>query len=195
MSRPKQIIFATHNPHKVKEIRKLISSNIQIRSLVDLEYHAEIAETGATLEENAEIKAKTIYEVFQVPVFAEDTGLEVASLGGRPGVRSARYAGEERDAHANMDLILSQLQESTDRKARFRTVIAYIDKKGTHLFEGIVKGTILLEKRGSYGFGYDPIFQPWGKSNSFAQMTDEEKNQISHRARAMQRFLSWIEKN
>lgn len=168
--------------------------NISVSSLAEINYTDEIPETGQNLRENALIKAETIYSKFGAAVFADDTGLMVNALGGEPGVYSARYAGEKADAEKNMAKLLKALGAETNRKASFVTVIAFIDKQGVkHFFEGSVEGEILLKKQGNTGFGYDPIFQPKGYERSFAQMSLEEKNKISHRGRALQKFVQFIQ--
>lgn len=188
----KELIFATHNAHKAEEINQLIKK-YQVKSLDDIGYRDEIDETGATLQENALIKAHTVYQATGKACFADDTGLEVTALRGAPGVYSARYAGEEADAEKNMNKLLEALDGEKNRTARFRTVIAFVDEKGAqHFFEGIVEGKILTEKRGEKGFGYDPIFLPDGYDQSFAEMSAEEKNRISHRGRAVEKFVKFL---
>lgn len=188
----KELIFATHNAHKAEEINQLIKK-YQVKSLNYIGYRDEIDETGATLQENALIKAHTVYQATGKACFADDTGLEVTALRGAPGVFSARYAGEEADAEKNMSKLLEALDGEKNRTARFRTVIAFIDEKGEqHFFEGIVEGKILTEKRGEKGFGYDPLFLPDGYNQSFAEMGAEEKNRISHRGRAVERFVKFL---
>lgn len=190
-----KLLFASGNENKANEIRKKIPQNLQLQTLKDLNFTDEIEETGKTLEENAKIKAHAIAEKFQLPCFADDSGLEIAALGGAPGVRSARYASEEKDDEKNMALVLQQLADATDRSACFRTVIAYCKDGQTHLFEGKIEGRIINEKRGTNGFGYDPIFVPNGSDKTFAEMTMEEKNQQSHRAIAVQKFIAFLEEN
>jgi XTP/dITP diphosphohydrolase len=187
------LIFATHNKGKLKEVQGLVSEGIRVISLEELGLTTEIEETGTTLEENALIKARFLYVQFQKPVLADDTGLEVMALNGAPGVYSARYAGSHGDSEANMNLLLTTMEGYSDRRAQFRSVIAYIDAHGREtLFEGIAKGHILNERLGGDGFGYDPIFQPVGSGLSFAQMSLAEKNAISHRARALQKFSEYM---
>lgn len=189
-----ELIFASANPNKHKEIQSLISPEISLKSPVHFGMTEDIPETGETLEENALIKARYLWERTKTPVFADDTGLEIEALQNAPGVYSARYAGPAKDAEANMAKVLEELQERRNRKAQFRTAIAYIDEKGEeHLFEGIVEGRILREKRGDEGFGYDPIFLPEGRELSFAEMSLEEKNEISHRARALRAFIQFLD--
>ena len=188
------LIFATHNEHKTREIReKLGGDTFQVKSLKALDYHTDIPETGTTLEENAAIKAETIYRHFGEPCFADDTGLEVESLDGAPGVYSARYAGENATFEDNVNKLLSALKGQENRRARFRTVIAFCDKNGhTHYFDGTVEGVINENKSGQGGFGYDPIFQPSGYSQTFAEMPPELKNEISHRGRALDKFVAFM---
>ena len=168
-------------------------TGVVVKTLQDLNCDDDIPETGDTLEENALIKARYVYQKFGVNCFADDTGLEVEVLNGRPGVLSARYAGEAKNADDNMNLILQELHNETNRNARFRTVIALILDGEEILFEGIVNGTILKEKTGTQGFGYDPIFKPHESSISFAEMSLDEKNKISHRGRAIAQLVHYIE--
>lgn len=188
-----EIIFATQNKNKVREISSLISSGIIIKGLDETIFTEELPETGNTLEENALQKAEFVFSKCHLPCFADDSGLEVGALGGNPGVNSARYAGEEKNADANMNKLLGEMKNISNRNATFKTVIAYVDKGGHHLFEGIVKGKILHEKKGCEGFGYDPVFMPNGYSCSFAEMKLEEKNKISHRAMAFRFFSQYID--
>ncbi len=183
------LIVATSNLNKLKELREMLLG-VEVLGLKDLDIFEEIPETGATLEENALIKARYLFDIIQKPVMAEDTGLEVSSLGGAPGVYSARYAGPNNDPEANMNKLLDNLKDKDDRKARFRTVIAYISNDEELLFEGVVNGHISHEKMGHEGFGYDPIFIPEGFDMSFAQMDKYKKNEISHRGRALRNFLN-----
>jgi XTP/dITP diphosphohydrolase len=183
-----QIVFATNNPGKLAEAQKIISSGIQILSLKDIGATGEIPETADTIEGNARIKARFVFENFKLDCFSDDTGLEVEALNGRPGVYSARYAGEDSNAEANMDKLLSELKGKTKRKARFKTVIALIYKGEEHLFEGIINGSIAEEKKGNQGFGYDPIFIPEGFDQTFAELSSEIKNNISHRAIALEKM-------
>ena len=188
-----QICFASHNANKVKEMNAIIPDGISIVGLEEVGITEDIAETGSTLEENAEIKASYVFEKFKMPVFADDSGLLVHSLGGEPGVYSARYAGEDRDDNKNMELLLEKLQGKSDRSAEFQTVISYIDKEGEkHLFSGKVQGSIVEEKRGENGFGYDPIFQPDDYDKTFAELPTEVKNRISHRSKAVQKLLEYL---
>lgn len=199
-----KIVFATNNQHKLDEIRSILGDKFEIVSLADIGCHEDIPETGATLEENALMKAQYVYDHYHVSCFADDTGLEVDALGGAPGVYSARYAGGEgHDSEANMAKLLHELKNYSNRKARFRTVIALIMKKDIcpcgctsikeiHQFEGIVNGEIIHEKRGGEGFGYDPIFQPEGYDKTFAELGTNIKNTISHRARATQKLAEYL---
>lgn len=190
-----EIIFATHNNNKLKEVQSLVPQGIKVISLDELQMTTDIPETGQTLKENALIKARTIFQMFQKPVIADDTGLEVDALNGAPGVYSARYAGEPSNADNNMTLLMKNLENEKRRTAQFKTVIAYIDAEAKeYLFEGKVEGVIINERRGEKGFGYDPIFMPLGYETTFAEMPLEEKNSISHRARALKAFSEFINK-
>lgn len=214
-----KIVFATNNKNKLAEIRNILGKTFEIVSLDDIGCTADIPETGKTLEENAMQKARYVYEHYGLSVFADDTGLEVDALGGAPGIYSARYAGggedgKGHDSEANMAKLLRELGENNNRKARFRTVIALLMKSGEQdadatdgrnggsagqatgdggmLFEGIVDGEIIREKRGGEGFGYDPIFQPEGYDRTFAELGLEIKNRISHRARAVSKLAGYL---
>lgn len=186
------ICFATNNVKKLEEIRHLLEPAYRVKSLAEIGCHEELPETGNTLEANSLQKASYVWDNYGIACFADDTGLEVETLGGEPGVYSARYAGPERDNEANMKLLLQKLERKDNRKARFRTVITWIDEAGYKQFEGIVEGTILPAKVGEKGFGYDPLFQPLGEERSFAQMSMEEKNNISHRGRALKKFVEFL---
>ena len=190
----KEIVFATNNAHKLQEIRAILGTRMEIHSLADIGCYDDIPETADTLEGNALQKARYIFERYHIACFADDTGLEVAALNGAPGVHTARYAYPDRqDTEANTDRLLRELDGKTDRNARFRTVIAYIDAIGTeHLFEGIVRGHITTERRGTEGFGYDPVFAPEETGLTFAQMGVEAKNRISHRARAVTKLCDYF---
>lgn len=191
-----KLVFATNNKHKLEEVRDILGEKVEVLSLNDIDCHDEIPETADTLQGNALIKARYIYEKYGVDCFADDTGLEVEALGGAPGVYSARYAGEECNSEANMHKLLHNLTGKSNRKAQFRTVIALIIDGEEKLFNGIIKGEITTEKKGDSGFGYDPIFIPEGFTVSFAQMGNEEKNKISHRYRATEQLSKYIkEKN
>ena len=189
-----KICFASHNENKVKEMNEIMPEGIVIIGLKALGISEEIAETGTTLEENSSIKASYVFERHNMPVFADDSGLIVKSLNGEPGVYSARYAGSEKDDNKNMDLLLDRLSNQTDRSAAFQTVITFIDEKGvSKQFKGVIDGTITSEKRGSNGFGYDPIFQPLNYKETFAELSKDVKNKISHRARAVQKLLEYLQ--
>lgn len=190
------LVFATNNKHKLSEIRAILGDEIDILSLEDINCHADIPETADTLEGNALQKAQYVVDHFGMSCFADDTGLEVDALNGEPGIYSARYAGEEHDSEANMTKLLNNLGQNNNRKAQFRTVIALLEMEGEiirqHLFEGIVKGEIIRERRGGEGFGYDPIFQPEGYQQTFAEMSGEAKNAISHRGRAVRKLVEYL---
>jgi len=218
-----KIVFATNNKHKLEEIRTILGESIEVLSLKDIGCDVDIPETGETLEENALQKAQYVYDHYHISCFADDTGLEVDALNGAPGIYSARYASmappassvvgsvdsgisaapASHDSNANMARLLKELGENNNRKARFRTVIALIEKKDVcpcgctsikeiHRFEGIVEGEIIRERRGGEGFGYDPIFQPEGYSQTFAELGMDIKNRISHRARATQKLADYL---
>ncbi|MEP4535249.1 MAG: RdgB/HAM1 family non-canonical purine NTP pyrophosphatase [Cyclobacteriaceae bacterium] len=190
-----KICFATHNQNKAKEIRQLLPAGFELITLDDLGQTEEIPEDGLTIEENSGIKANYVFEKFNVACFADDTGLEVKALNGEPGVYSARYAGEPKDNEANIDLLLKNLESKSDRSAAFKTVITYIDESGRSMqFTGIAPGQIIQERTGAEGFGYDPVFLPAGHQKTFAQMTAEEKNAISHRGLAFRKFLDHLTK-
>lgn len=206
----KKIVFATNNLHKLEEIRQILGSSMEVVSLADIGCHADIPETADTLEGNALQKAQYVWDHYHMSVFADDTGLEVDALGGAPGVHSARYAeGTDHNSEANMEKLLRELNGKTSRTARFRTVIALLlaeEANGAaaeatkvtcttpkaHLFEGRVDGTIATEKRGTAGFGYDPLFVPDGYDQSFAQLGTDIKNTISHRARAVEKLCCFL---
>lgn len=189
----KKLVFATNNAHKLDEIRAILGSKIEILSLNDIDCHADIPETADTLEGNAALKAQYIYKNFGLDCFADDTGLEVEALNGAPGIYSARYAGGEgHDSEANMKKLLAEMEGKENRKARFRTAICLIEDGKEHLFEGIVNGEIIQERRGGSGFGYDPVFVPEGYTETFAEMGNDEKNKISHRARAVAKLCDYL---
>ncbi|MEP5613637.1 MAG: RdgB/HAM1 family non-canonical purine NTP pyrophosphatase [Cyclobacteriaceae bacterium] len=189
------ICFASHNENKVREISELSPDGIEIIGLNEIGITEEIEETGSTLEENSRIKARYVFDSKRIPVFADDSGLEVTALGGAPGVISARYAGPERDNSKNIALVLKNLQAFEDRSARFRSVITFIDQDGAEVqFEGMLAGQLQDHLRGSNGFGYDPIFVPDGFDRTFAEMAAEEKNKLSHRAKAFEKLLSYLGK-
>ena len=189
-----KIVFATNNPNKLKEIQSLIPKEIEIISLNEIGCNEDIPETGDTLEANAFQKAHYIKDNFNYDCFADDTGLEIDELNGDPGVYSARYAGPERNANANMNKVLNELKGKKNRKAQFRTAIALILKGEEHLFEGKVEGYISKDKQGNEGFGYDPIFIPENDIRSFAQMSMQEKGVISHRGRAVRKLVAYLNK-
>lgn len=186
------VIFATNNRHKVEEIRAVTGDRFRIVTLKDAGIDIDIPEPHDTLEENAIEKARVIHGMSGNNVFSEDTGLEVDALNGEPGVKSARYAGEDKDFQANIDKLLLKLQDETNRKARFRTVICLIWNGEQHLFEGICEGEIIREQKGGEGFGYDPVFIPAGSDRSFAEMTMEEKNAFSHRRKATDQLIAFL---
>jgi XTP/dITP diphosphohydrolase len=185
-----KLVFASHNQNKVNEIKSLLPDTFEILSLTEIGFNEEIEETGLTLDENSKIKAQTVYEKTGYFCFADDTGLEIEVLNYEPGVFSARYAGNQKNDSDNIEKVLLNLQGMTNRNARFRTVITLLIGQEEYSFEGRVDGKIIMEKRGEFGFGYDPIFIPENESITFAEMSMEEKNQFSHRARA---FLKMIE--
>ena len=188
-----KIVFATNNQHKLQEIRDILGSEFEIVSLKDIGCDVDIPETADTLEGNARLKAEYIYKHYGLDCFADDTGLEVEALGGEPGVRSARYAGEDCISENNIDLLLHCLEGKSQRSARFRTAIALRIGKDVTLFEGIVNGTILTERHGTGGFGYDSIFAPVeADGRSFAEMSADEKNAISHRGRATAALIKYL---
>lgn len=190
----KKLIFATNNQHKLEEVSHLIKDNYKIQSLKDINCFEEIPETSDTIKGNASQKSHYIYDKFGIDCFADDTGLEIEALDGRPGVYSARYAGEEHNFEKNMNKVLAEMNGITNRKARFKTVISLILNGEEKNFEGIINGVILTEKRGQEGFGYDPVFQPDGFDKSFAEMDLEEKNKISHRAIAVRNLVNYLNK-
>ncbi len=189
-----KLVFATNNLYKFQEINDVLKNNVTLLSLKDLKFNEEIPETHETIEENAVEKAFYIYRRFGINCFADDTGLEIDALNGRPGVYSARYAGESCSFEDNMKKVLNEMTGITNRNAKFRTVIALIEKGETHYFEGIIHGKILEVPRGKQGFGYDPVFQPVGYEKSFAEMTLAEKNKISHRALAIGKLVAYLNK-
>jgi len=190
-----RLVFATNNQHKIREISDMINSQVELLSLNDVQINEDIPENEPTLEGNALFKARYVFEKSGLDVFADDTGLEVYALDGAPGVHSARYAGESKDSGANIEKLLAALETKNDRRARFRTVIAMIIKGKEYLFEGVVEGSIIKDKRGCDGFGYDPVFVPEGYRLSFAEMDLTTKNAISHRANAFTKLLSFLSEN
>lgn len=189
-----KLVFATNNLNKLKEVQEMLTDSIEILSLKDINCFDEIDETETTLEGNAKLKADYITQNFGYNCFADDTGLEVESLDGKPGVYSARYAGEPVNSENNMAKLLKALEKKPNRKAQFRTAVALNLNNETYLFEGICKGEILNQKQGSKGFGYDPIFKPEGFEQSFAEMSSNEKNKISHRGIAIQHLVDFLSK-
>ncbi|HSO88825.1 MAG TPA: non-canonical purine NTP diphosphatase [Draconibacterium sp.] len=187
-----ELVFATNNKHKLEELQAILGNRIRLLSLNDIGCNEEIPEDQETLEGNASQKAFYIYNKFGYNCFADDTGLEIESLDGEPGVYSARYAGDEKSAEANMNKVLDKLIKIKNRNARFRTVISLVINGVEKQFEGVVEGQILNEKRGGSGFGYDPIFQPEGFSQTFAEMNLTDKNKISHRGRAVEKLVTYL---
>jgi len=188
-----KLVFATNNAHKLIEIREIIPEGYEILGLKDIGCHTDIPETANTLEGNADLKAFYVYKNFGSDCFADDTGLEVEALDGKPGVFSARYAGEEGNADKNIVKLLEELQDKQNKKARFRTVISLVlNGKAIH-FEGIVKGSIIRDRKGHEGFGYDPVFIPEGYDQTFAEMDLDLKNTISHRGRATRKLIKYLE--
>ena len=187
-----QIVFATNNENKLREIRNILGNSFSLLSLGDLNIRDDIPENEVTLEGNALQKARYIHRLLKMNVFADDTGLEIEALNGLPGVNSARFAGENKDFNANIDKALQMMGSTSNRKARFRTVIALILDDREYLFEGIIKGKIISERRGKEGFGYDPVFVPQGRDLTFAEMSLAEKNRISHRAKAFMKLRSFL---
>ena len=187
-----KLVFATNNLHKLKEVQEMLSNSMEVLSLKDIGCFEDIEETEITLEGNAKLKADYITKKYGFDCFADDTGLEVEALDGKPGVYSARYAGAHGNAEKNMEKLLFELQNKSSRKAKFRTIIALNLRNKQYLFEGICDGEILNEKTGAKGFGYDPIFKPSNASCSFAEMNSEEKNIISHRGIAIQELVQFL---
>jgi XTP/dITP diphosphohydrolase len=190
-----KLVFASNNKNKILEIQALLPESIQILCLEDIGCFEEIPETADTIEGNAILKANYVTQNYGYDCFADDTGLEVSALNGEPGVYSARYAGEQRSAEDNMDKLLSELHDKTDRSAQFKTVIALNLNGKQHLFTGIALGEIILERKGNQGFGYDPIFKPVGFDLTFAQLSLEQKGQISHRGKAMKKLINKLTVN
>lgn len=188
----KKLVVATNNAHKLEEISAILGNEMELLSLKDIHCNADIPETADTLEGNARQKAMYIHENYGMDCFADDTGLEVEALNGAPGVFSARYAGDGHDSEANMQKLLKELEGKENRKAQFRTAICLIMEGKEYLFEGIVKGYIIEEKRGGSGFGYDPIFVPEGYNQTFAELGNDVKNTISHRARAVEKLCTFL---
>lgn len=186
------LVFATNNPHKFKEVSVILRDKIRLLNLNDINCHTDIPETADTLEGNAFLKAQFIHTHYGINCFANDTGLEVEVLNGRPGVYSARYAGDTHNSEANMLKLLQDMEGKENRRAQFRTVISLIFDENTYNFEGLIKGRIIEEKRGLSGFGYDPIFIPEGYAETFAELGDEIKNKISHRAQAVNKLCKFL---
>jgi len=191
----KKLVFATNNPHKLRELREILGEQFELLSLNDIGCTDDIPETGDTLEANAAQKSFYIWDRYHINCFADDTGLEIDALNGEPGVYSARYAGEAKDARENVKKVLRLMNGETNRSARFRTVISLIIDGEETQFDGVVEGEILPETRGEAGFGYDPIFLPEGKEKAFAEMDADEKNEISHRGRAVAKLVDYLKKN
>jgi len=187
-----KLVFATNNRHKLEEVSHKIGNHFELLTLNDIGCTEDIEETGSTFEENAAIKSQYVYNKYQLNCFGDDSGLVVDALNGEPGVYSARYAGEHGNHAANIKKVLAELEGGENRKARFVTVISLMWEGEEHVFEGTVQGTIRHETTGSGGFGYDPIFQPDGYDITFAEMSLEDKNKISHRARAMEKLISFL---
>ncbi len=189
----KKICFATNNAHKLAEVQSILGDRFEVQSLKDIGFEGELPETHETLEENSLEKAEFLFNQFKVPVFSDDSGLEVIALGGKPGVHTAHYAGD-RNADKNMDKVLSELEGANDRSGQFRAVVTYIDASGVQQFEGIIKGQVALEKIGKDGFGYDPIFIPEGYNQTFAELSAEVKNTMSHRKRSVEKLAQFLNK-
>ncbi len=187
-----ELLFASHNNHKLEEIRQMLPSGCTLKGLVELNFHEDIPETGPTLRENALIKARFLYNKTGLDCFADDSGLEVEALNGAPGVHSARYAGLQKSDESNIRLLLQRMDSLYHRRACFKTVIALISHGREYVFEGKVNGSITREKRGTNGFGYDPVFVPEGFGISFAEMTPAQKNSISHRKRALEQMMHFL---
>ena len=190
-----KLVFATHNKNKVREVKALMPSFIELLSLTDIGCFDEIPETAETIEGNAKLKANFVKTNYGYDCFADDTGLEVQELNNEPGVYSARYAGEDKNAEDNMNLLLSNLNDKVIRSAHFKTVIALTLSGNTKLFTGICEGVITLQKKGNSGFGYDPIFQPIGFHETFAEMTLEQKSEIGHRGKAVRLLIDYLSKH
>lgn len=190
----RKLVFATNNAHKLEEVAAILGDQVELLSLNDIGCQTDIPETAETLEGNALLKSSYIYKNYHLDCFADDTGLEVEALNGAPGVYSARYAGDEgHDAQANMLKLLHELDGKENRKAQFRTAISLILDGKEYLFEGVIKGEIIKEKRGDSGFGYDPVFMPEGYDRTFAELGNDIKNQISHRALAVQKLCEFLQ--
>jgi len=188
----RKLVFATNNPHKLQEVSQILGDQIELLSLKDINCDVDIPETADTLEGNALLKAQYIYQHYGLNAFGDDTGLEIEALNNEPGVYSARYAGIDKDSKANMLKVLDKLQGITNRKAQFRTAISLILDGKEYMFEGIIKGQIIEEERGEAGFGYDPIFMPDGYDKTFAELGNDVKNEISHRALAVKALCDFL---
>lgn len=195
LSLQRDIVFATNNIHKLKEMREIMGDGWNVLGLSDIGYEGELPETADTLRGNALMKAREVKRLYGTDCFADDTGLMVDALDGEPGVHSARYAGDGHDSEANMSLLMSRMEGKTERSARFMTVIALVEGDSETFFEGVVEGEIATERRGKGGFGYDPVFRPEGSTLTFAEMTDEQKNAVSHRGRATRLLVEYLKKN
>lgn len=190
---PEKIILASRNTHKIEELHAILATmGIKLRSSLDFPELSDVEETSDSLEGNAYLKALYTYNMTGFPCLADDTGLEVEALDGRPGVRSARYAGEKASYKENVFKLLKEMEPHENRKAQFRTALAYISDEGTFIFQGVCEGVILRELRGEKGFGYDPVFKPHGKQKTFAELSSSEKNEISHRGKAVEQFLRFL---
>jgi XTP/dITP diphosphohydrolase len=187
-----KLIFATNNQHKVDEIRHVIGSHFQLLTLKEAGIDIDIPEPHDTIEENASEKSRVIYQLTKTNCFSEDTGLEVASLNGEPGVKSARYAGDEKSFDRNIEKLLTKLGNETNRAARFKTIISLVVDGKEHLFEGLCDGRIIFERRGNQGFGYDPVFVPDGADHTFGEMSLEEKTIFSHRKKATEKLVTFL---
>lgn len=190
-----KLIFATGNQHKLMEVKKIMPSHIELLSLKDIDFTEDIEETGKTLEENALLKAKTIFDKTRIACMADDSGLLVDALNGEPGVYSARYAGPEKNDESNTQKLLKELHASNNRSAHFKTVIALVVPGKEILFDGKIEGQIITEKKGSNGFGYDPVFVPNGYQQTFAELSLDEKSKISHRALAVKKLIEYLRAN
>jgi len=187
-----ELVFATNNSHKLRELQQILGNHFELKSLTDIGCFEDIPEESPTIEENSMDKAVYVFEKYGKNCFADDTGLEIEALDGRPGVISARYAGEEKDMNKNIEKVLLELKDQSNRKARFKTVISLIIDGKKYQFEGLVYGKIINDKLGDGGFGYDPVFMPDGYDNTFAQMAADEKNKISHRGIAVQKLVEFL---
>ncbi|MCB2208843.1 MAG: non-canonical purine NTP diphosphatase [Bacteroidetes bacterium] len=188
----KKLVFATNNPHKLEEVHAILQEKFEVAGLADIGCTTDIPETGTTLQDNASIKSHFVVNHYKLDCFADDTGLEVQALGGRPGVYSARYAGENASYEQNVDKLLTELNHKENRKARFRTVISLMMNHKEYFFEGVVNGRIINQRKGNSGFGYDPVFVPDGYDQTFAEMDASLKNSISHRGKAIQKLADFL---